>query len=453
MWKTRSLFRVGPGEEARLTPEGPTAAVVSSRGFLPFRVRAQARGVHHRPEFPGSTLVLGDADFEVVEEVVVEDAVLYRLEPWPKDHIVRERIVYGPALVRAAQEERRRLEERERARRYAVFLSPLVGFLSEDEQIRQCDRFGLEPAQATLSSGVLEIVLIFAAYRLAYGGLGPAGAMGLIPVFVPFLFVAVARVLFAVLFGEVAGSLWFGLGGLVRRAFRSQRERFDASVLPLTRETFWARLSLPDRQQQEPDGSLSVTSTLPHLSWKHEKRLSAGGDWWMVTSLPPSKLRGRLLYAYVLTPLVEPEDQRPSPTPPGPTHYQDEVWAAVEREWEAFLGSFSWVVCLLPARVQQRALGRRGGPQAIRRASLATATLSLVAAVWFGLGFDPLSLATALLLGADGAVRLWRLVQGRYAPSLLGGLFADFLRPERLAYHGHRDAEREALAALEERAG
>jgi hypothetical protein len=41
------------------------------------------------------------------------------------------------------------------------------------------------------------------------------------------------------------------------------------------------------------------------------------------------------------------------------------------------------------------------------------------------------------------------VAQGRYAPSLFGGLLSDYLRPERLAYRAHRDAEREALATLD----
>jgi hypothetical protein len=47
---------------------------------------------------------------------------------------------------------------------------------------------------------------------------------------------------------------------------------------------------------------------------------------------------------------------------------------------------------------------------------------------------------------------VWRVRatrQGRYAPSLFRfALPSDSLRPERVAYHAHRDAEREALATI-----
>ena len=49
----------------------------------------------------------------------------------------------------------------------------------------------------------------------------------------------------------------------------------------------------------------------------------------------------------------------------------------------------------------------------------------------------------ALALVADRGLRLVRVAQGRYAPSLLSLVLpCDPLRPERLAYHAHRDAGR-----------
>ena len=36
-----SSGRVAEGEEARLTPEGPTAAQIVSQGYLPLRVRTE----------------------------------------------------------------------------------------------------------------------------------------------------------------------------------------------------------------------------------------------------------------------------------------------------------------------------------------------------------------------------------------------------------------------------
>jgi hypothetical protein len=58
-----------------------------------------------------------------------------------------------------------------------------------------------------------------------------------------------------------------------------------------------------------------------------------------------------------------------------------------------------------------------------------------------------LSLVAVLLL-LDSALRLLAVYRGRYAPSLLRHVIpSDLLRPERVAYHAHRDAERQALEA------
>jgi hypothetical protein len=70
---------------------------------------------------------------------------------------------------------------------------------------------------------------------------------------------------------------------------------------------------------------------------------------------------------------------------------------------------------------------------------------------------DPLApmvggLSVALL--ADAVRRARAARRGHYAPSLFRfALPSEALRPERLAFHAHRDAEREALAALDRLAG
>jgi len=447
-------WRVAPGEEARLTPEGPTAAEIVSRGFLPFRIRTKAGGVHHRPPFPGSTLLIGDSAFEVVAENSSPKGVVYLLEAWPKDHIIRDQIRYGPPLVEAVLAERRRIAERERSRRYAWLLQPFVGLLDEESQIRACDRLGLDPALTTMISGVFEslgVGLLF--YLLVGPGAPSAGDLAAPFVAIPFgayVCTAVLRAFGALVFGEIAGSALFTLAAGLGRGLWRQRERFDATLLPLTRTTFWARLSLPDRQQKQDDGTWVVRSTLPHLSWQEAPRFQVEGEWWMAMALSPTKQRGRLVHAYRLTPLAEESTEgSPPPRPPGPTDYQEEVLAGVEREWDDVLTAFRWLVSLLPSAVQRRALARRGGARAIRTATLVTASLTAASAAWFFAGPGMFNAATGVLFLGDGGFRLWHALRGEYAPSLVGGLIADYLRPERRAYHAHREAERKALDDIE----
>ena len=55
----------------------------------------------------------------------------------------------------------------------------------------------------------------------------------------------------------------------------------------------------------------------------------------------------------------------------------------------------------------------------------------------------------AVLLLADAVRRIRATRRSLYAPSLLRFLLpSNSLRPERIAWHAHRDAEREALALI-----
>jgi hypothetical protein len=131
----------------------------------------------------------------------------------------------------------------------------------------------------------------------------------------------------------------------------------------------------------------------------------------------------------------------------------------VRREWDDWNAGFAWVTSLLPVELQARAFEHRGGPAAARRPVHWTAGFAIAASLFIlsllpsSPAGDPVApllglLAVALLL--DGGLRLRAAWNGRYAPSLLRFLIpTDILRPERVAYHAHRDAERRALQGLD----
>jgi hypothetical protein len=65
----------------------------------------RSEGSHRlRPDFPGTAVVLGDSTYEVLSETELpEDGlVVYRMRPWPEGEVIRDRVVYGPAFVRAS---------------------------------------------------------------------------------------------------------------------------------------------------------------------------------------------------------------------------------------------------------------------------------------------------------------------------------------------------------------
>jgi hypothetical protein len=455
--ETTEKWRVGDGEEARLTPGAAAAAEVWSRGFLPLRVRSDG-SFRLRPAFPGTAVVLGDSTYEVLSETELPDdgLVVYRLREWPEGEVVRDRVVYGLALVRAAEAERERARVRERLRPWRFLLYPLVGLLPEEEQVRLCDRLGLYALTATLVSGLVEgfgvILLLLLVARTSEGGRAImllVSLPGLVLLVVPGL----GRAFGAIFLRESGGSAPVVFAFAALRAIGAQQEHRDRSFVPLTRSAFWERLDHPDAVETAPGGALVYRGLLPHLTWGGGRRLSLGRDWWSVTPEPPVLDRGRLVYSYRLEPLGE-----EPPPPPPPDVYAEEVLAEVRREWDALNEGFAWLTSMLPADVQARAFDHRGGPSAARRPTMATAlaagilggyVLSLLPG---GPAADPLAPVlggVAGLLLADAAWRIRAARGGRYAPSLFRWLLpSDALRPERIAWHAHRDAEQEALALI-----
>jgi len=440
-----------------LTPGAAADAEVWSRGFLPLRVRSEG-SYRLRPAFPGTAVVLGDDTYEALSETELpEDGlVVYRLRAWPEGEVVRDRVVYGPAFVRAAEAERERARVRDKARPWRFLLYPVVGLLPEEEQERQCNRLGLYAVTATLVSGLVESVGVLVLLALVARATGRGGAIVLLvslPGLVLLLVLpGLGRAFGAVFLGETGGSAPVTLAFDALRALGARRAWRDRSFVPLTRSAFWERLGRPDAVETAPDGTLVFRGLLPHLTWGGGRRLSVGRDFWGVEPEPPVFDRGRLVYVYRLAPLGEP----PPPAPPADA-YAEEVLAQVRREWDALNEGFAWLTSMLPADVQARAFDHRGGPLTARRATVATAVATGVLGAYVlsflpGPPADPLAPVLgclAVLLLADAVRRIGTTRRGRYAPSLFRLLLpSDSLRPERLAWHAHRDAERDALARI-----
>jgi hypothetical protein len=455
-------FRVRDGEEARLTPGAAADAEIWSRGFLPLRVRSEPSRL--RPAFPGTAVALGERTYEVLTETELPDdgLVVYRMRAWPDGEVARDRVVYGPALVRAAEAERERARVRTRARPWRPLLYPLVGLLPEEAQTRVCDRLGLYAVTATLVSGLVESFGVMAALLLIRKVSEPGAAILLVtalPGLVLLVLPGLWRAFGAVFLRETGGSAPVALVFSALGALRATRERRDRSFVPLTRSAFWERLGRPDTVEASPDGSLVFRGLLPHLTWREGRRLAAGRDYWSVERRPPEFRGGRVVYAFRVVALGDaPEPFDASPTPPAPSAYADEVLQDVCREWDGFNEGFAWLSSMLSSDVQARAFAHRGGPAAARRATIASASACGVLGVYLlsflpgGPAADPLApsvfvLSTALVVDALLRVRATR--GGRYAPSLFRVVLpSDSLRPERRAYQAHRDAERDALRVL-----
>jgi hypothetical protein len=444
--------RVDEGECAVVSAGPPERATVTSRGFLPLRVRTD--GVpYRRPAFCGTALVLGEQTYEVIAETQSAEGVTYALRPWPAGEVVRDRLVYGPRLVREAQEDRDRAARRERVRPYRFLLYPLVGFLPAERQERVALGLGLYSVTATAVSGVVEGLLPFAAMGLIGRSAEPWLAVVLVlltPLVWFFCLAGFSRSFAAVAFRETSGPFLVEAGSAAWKALVGGVNPVDTPLVPLTRAAFWVRLGGADEVTTEGRGAYVFRGLLPHLTWHTGHHVRAHGGYWLVEELPPALEGGRLVYRYRLAAAAT--DSTPPLAPPASDAYAAEVRAQIEREWDDLLGGFSWLASLLSTAVQHRAFDRRGGPPAARRPTWVTAFAGFAFAGFVlaqpreaGDPIGPWLRLTSVLLLVDGAVRLARTSRGRYAPSLFRfALPSDALRPERIAYQAHRDAEGKA---------
>jgi hypothetical protein len=454
-----STFRVDAGEEAVVAAGPPEHGLVRSRGFLPLRVRTE--GIpHRRPAFCGTALVLGERTYEVIEETETAEGVAYALRPWPEGEVVRDRVVYGPRLVRSARADRERAATRERVRPYRFLLYPLVGFLPEAEQERAAERLGLYSVTATTVSGLVEAALVFVVVWLVARSADKAMMIALVvlsPLLSYFALAGLGRAFAAWAFHETSGPYLVEMASRAIKALgRTADGRRDRTLVPLTRETFWTRLDVPDKVTPEGDGVVVFRGLLPHLTWHTGHHVQAGDSYWQVEALPPAQKRGRLVYGYRLV-AAERHDSAALPRePPSPHAYADEVWAGIRHEWDDLLGAFSWHASLLGETVQRRAFADRGGPAAARRPTCVTALAGLILGVFMlaqpheaADSLGPWMRLVAFLLLVDGVLRIARTLSGAYAPSLFRFILpSDCLRPERIPYQAHRDAEREARATI-----
>ena len=437
------VWRVAEGEEARLTPAGPRAAAILSRGALPLRTRRLASGGHHRPGYAGTYVVLGDAPYEVVEEQTTDEGRVYFLDPWPPEEVIREQVTYGEAFVRGVLAQRAADRERARLARISWPFYPLFGWMPEEQQCALCDRCGLDPIIATFAGGLSEAGLLLALLPW-YGGHAFALILALL-----LLICALLRAVGALFFKEVAGSPVVALAFAGVDAVRGRAWRQLRPGRRMTRAAFWRQLTVPDRVTAADDGTVEVQAALPHVAWRRDGRVRAGEDWWEVRSLPPAAEPGALPYRYRLTSRMSAKAREVRrPQMPAPTAYRDAVLADVRRQWDdLFTAGFRPVIAMLPIAVQQRALDEHGGPASVRQVNLISAAVTLVLGLWFAIAGDLVNVLFGLLLFADAMVRAWWTYRSRYAPSVFGALVAGYLPPERLPFLSHREESERARSA------
>lgn len=292
----------GDGDEARIVPGSPLSAEITSRGRLPLRTRSEG-SFRVRASCPGTAVLLGDDMFEVTGERFEEGRVVYRLRPWQDNEILRGHVVYDESFVRAVRAERERARIREKARPLRALLNPLVGSLPEGDQVRLAERYGLYAVTATVSSALLEILLVFAAYVVLASRpergvaiLLILGAPGI--AYIPLL--ALGRAFAAVALREASGQWAVVFALSAWRALRPPPP--PEGFVPLTRDRFFRLLEEEDLVAADDAGSFVVRSVLPHVSWTRYRFALVAGVQWEVQTLPLEVTDDGPLFVYRLIP-------------------------------------------------------------------------------------------------------------------------------------------------------
>ena len=456
---TRPLFRraVAGDVYVTLNPQDPDELRVDCGFPLP-GWRPRPPRVPSRPDFPGTAVLYQERWFEIVrmEQATAGARVLYHLRPWDETHAIRAPQELSRAAAERATATHRQELRNKRQGSLAGLLIVLVGLLPADVQKRMELRYGINPAIGSLLSAAFlaalsmaSLLLVFAMRKgMVMGVL--AGyvrfAESILPVFLYLLLESLLRVNCA-LNSEPLGSFLvagpYNLIRLVAEGARREGPRLPPAARAIRHglEDQWLRAT--DQVSAATVGEdgkhrLEIRSRLPKEHWRAHIH---GIDW-----------DGR---RYTL------EDRRQDPKSDHPhiflleeasdevlfrdIHAYDpcEVQEVYRAQRRLTLGSRIKAFGLLWGYTHpqlQEALADIYGYEPWRntrgsiRFSLVFALLMLGTAAYriqseTAVPGDAIMVVFFFVLGWEGLVRWSRLRQGELSESLLGPVFAPFVRP------------------------
>lgn len=428
---------------SRVPGSDPPALLIDTRIERP-HWRARSESTFGHPPLPGTALLFDGAPWEVVEIGWREGSFpryTYRLEPWDERHPLRQPETYSAEEVRRLVEQRRAAARSNRASVGARLLSPLLGALPADLQLRIANDAGFPPGQLTLPSAVLEtLVGIAMTGRLVYGlvGLDAYGSPGVWyqdSTAGPFFVIEGAvRTLMALRVGAASGALPVALPvEIVRRVGRFLRPRRTPAAATSARD--FHRVGLDEVLEvfgQAHD--LEVTSVLPKPHWLPKTGIRFREGWYFLVDAQQVRDRHAPRHRFLLRKAKDGEGFAATAA-----YSPDEVrrlWREERRRADgARVRLLSPLLGLADEDDQRRLAEIHDLDPARASATSAVATLAAAGAFvlfagteWTqGRGSAPL-LAGLLLAGPlaiEGAVRFALAAAGRASGSLL----SSFVRP------------------------
>lgn len=230
------------------------------------RFRPRLEEDMRRPGHPGTAVRMHGDLYEIAAAEKSGDEWVYRLEPWPEEHVIRSFVEWGedsPGEFAAGLSEARIRGLKDFS---AWAAQAVLGFLPAENQARISETRGMDPSRATFWSAALEsLASLPFAFRFlieTFAG-GTAGAARSIP--------AWAGLLAAVALGD----------GLVRLvAVLSTREPIGSLFLVLLRFRLGSDTPPPDMGDEvlEIGEALTVASPVPKIWWERAGGVTYQGD-------------------------------------------------------------------------------------------------------------------------------------------------------------------------------
>ena len=267
--------------------------------------------------FPGSAI-----EFEgIYYEIIFQDLhagppmmISYDLKRWDDTNVIRTQFHYNEQECRKVANS---LRERKRSNRLTVlstFLSPLLGMLPAEDQIRISNRLGISATHLTSFSALVILIpagyfmVLFIAHVLGQANLpGPSWLTPLYPLGFYFFVESLLRMLTSMKLEEPIGSLPVSFPILL---WRSIRRSFD----PEYRQKQFERLERADEKHQQilanardeiievgsEQHDLEIVSLLPKNHWNAQLAIGYNGDWYGLVGSEKLRQGKNVRYRYFL---------------------------------------------------------------------------------------------------------------------------------------------------------